>query len=60
MAPPQQRPPDDGQVVQGPLVGLGGFGQVGGGFSGCDVIGGGQNPHTETRQQLRPLLGERG
>lgn len=55
VAPPQQRPPDDWQVVQRPLMVLGGFDQVGGGFGGSDVIDGGQHPHAQARQQPRPL-----
>ena len=55
MAPPQQRAPDDGQVVQRPLVVLGGFDQVGGGFGGSGGVDGGQHPHAEAREKLRPL-----
>lgn len=34
---------------------LGVFMQVGGGFTGSDVVDRGQNPHTQARQRLRPL-----
>lgn len=34
---------------------LGVFVQVGGGFTGSDVVDRGQNPHTQARQRLRPL-----
>lgn len=54
-APPQQRLPDDGQVVERPLVMVDVFVQVGGGFASSDVGDGGQNPHAEARQKLRPL-----
>lgn len=34
---------------------LGVFIQVGGGFTGSDVIDRGQNPHAQAGQMLRPL-----
>lgn len=55
VAPLQQRPPDDRQVVQAPQVVLRGLGQVGGGLPGCDVVDRGQDPHTQAGQQLRLL-----
>lgn len=55
MAPPQQRPPDDGQVMQRPLVVLRSFIQVGGGFGGGVLVDRRQHPHAQTRQKLRPL-----
>lgn len=55
VAPPQQLPPDDGQVVQRPNVVLGGFDQVGGGFGRCIIIHGGQHPHAQARYKPRLL-----
>lgn len=46
-APPQQRPPYDGQVVECPMMMLWAFVQVRGGFTGGDVINRCQNPHTQ-------------
>ena len=52
---PEQGPPDDGQVVEVPLVVSGALMQLGGGLRGDDLIHRGQDPLTQALEEVRIL-----